>query len=158
MSEYVGPRPQPPVLLKNYFKLDCKDDRWRFTVSEIERMEASRLAELFAPESYLQKKRDQNAARKESDKLFLKKFHVAQLRHYGIDFRENWPKEQVQSLLRDAVLGGKVSTGSIIPLTQPVCDLRSCADTQQLVPNRPRVNPELATGNANRVRSTVSEL
>ncbi|KAK8241900.1 hypothetical protein HDK77DRAFT_268470 [Phyllosticta capitalensis] len=110
MSEYVGPRPQPPVLLKHYFKLDCKDDRWRFTVSEIERMEASRLAELFAPESYLQKKRDQNAARKESDKLFLKKFHVAQLRHYGIDFRENWPKEQVQSLLRDAVLGGKCQT------------------------------------------------
>ncbi|KAK8209418.1 hypothetical protein IWZ01DRAFT_483330 [Phyllosticta capitalensis] len=107
MSEPIGPRPQPPVLRKNHFKLDCKDGQWRFTVDDIERMKASRLAELFAPESFLQKKRDQNAARKEADKLFLKKFHVAQLRHYGIDFRESAPKGQVQNILRDAVLGGQ---------------------------------------------------
>jgi hypothetical protein len=102
MSEFK-PRPEPPVLKWKGFTL-CETV---FSVKGILPVEGSRLRELFDP-STLRLHRDRMAAIQDAEILFNKTFFDAQLRHYGIEFKKSLPKDELELLLRDAVLSGKV--------------------------------------------------
>lgn len=95
--------PQPPILKRNGFQLRNRV----FSVDNIERVDGSRLHELFNP-STLRHPRDQKDTAKEAQKLFKKAFFAAQLRFYEIPFKVSSNKPQLHLLLRDAVRQGKV--------------------------------------------------
>lgn len=97
-------RPEPAVLKRKGFQV-CQGI---FSVLGVDRVEGSRLKELFDPES-LRLKRDQKAARESAKELFKKDFFVAQLKHYGIGFASTANVSQLRDLLERAVRENRVS-------------------------------------------------
>ncbi|KAH8683847.1 hypothetical protein BGZ61DRAFT_455347 [Ilyonectria robusta] len=91
-------RPEPAVLKRKGFQV-CHGT---FSVSGVDRVEGSRLKQLFYPET-LRLKRDQKAARESAKELFKKDFFVAQLKHYGIEFASTAKVSQLRDLLEVAV-------------------------------------------------------
>ncbi|KAL6816164.1 hypothetical protein V8C40DRAFT_269537 [Trichoderma camerunense] len=89
--------PQPPILKRDGFQLR----KGVFSIDAIDRVEGSRLHELFNP-STLRLKRDQKAATEEARRLFRRPFFAAQLRYYGVYFPSSASKLELQALLQDA--------------------------------------------------------
>lgn len=94
--------PQPPILKRDGFQLR----KGVFSIDAIDRVEGSRLHELFNP-STLRLKRDQKAATEEARRLFRRPFFAAQLRYYGVNFPSSASKLELQVLLQDVVRQGK---------------------------------------------------
>ncbi|KAL6817145.1 hypothetical protein J3E69DRAFT_358364 [Trichoderma sp. SZMC 28015] len=107
--------PQPPILKRDGFQLR----KGVFSIDAIDRVEGSRLHELFKP-STLRLKRDQKAATEEARRLFRRPFFAAQLRYYGVYFPSSASKLELQALLQDAVRQGKCNH-----VPQPVAELEA---------------------------------
>ncbi|KAH7129054.1 hypothetical protein EDB81DRAFT_871731 [Dactylonectria macrodidyma] len=95
-------RPEPPVLKRDGFQI-CEG---KFSVSDIGRVDGSRLEQLFQPET-LRLKREQKAARESAHTLFKKAFFVAQLKYYGVKFASAAKVSDLRELLEHAVRDGK---------------------------------------------------
>ncbi|UKZ53916.1 hypothetical protein TrVGV298_007718 [Trichoderma virens] len=94
--------PQPPILKRNGFQFR----KGVLSVDSIDRVDGSRLNELFNPTT-LRLKRDQKDAAEKACQLFKKPFFAAQLRYYDIPFKSSASKTELQLLLQDAVRQGK---------------------------------------------------
>ncbi|KAF4955686.1 hypothetical protein FGADI_4379 [Fusarium gaditjirri] len=99
-----SPRPKEPQVKQNGFTLT--KGFFRATNGDVALVSASRLRELFQPES-LRLKRDQKEASETARQLFRKSFFAGQLRHYGIKLPKSGTTDTLRYLLRDAVLDGK---------------------------------------------------
>lgn len=73
----------------------------------MDRLEGRRLMELFFPQ-LLRRERDQKRAAEDARRVFNKTFFAGHLRWYGIPFKSNAVSQQLQQLLKDAVVAGKV--------------------------------------------------
>ncbi|KAK8022489.1 hypothetical protein PG993_013256 [Apiospora rasikravindrae] len=70
------------------------------------REEGCRLSELFFPER-LERQQDQDSARRAAKRLFNKEFFITQLRWYGVPFKSNAKRDELEAILRTAVGEGK---------------------------------------------------
>ncbi|KAF5671952.1 AT hook motif family [Fusarium denticulatum] len=115
----INPRPEPPVVEREDFSLtkEC----FCASIGNVERVNGSRLRELFWPET-LRLKRDQKKASDEARELFKKKsIFAGQLRHYGISFHPKKPTVgELKELLMNAVAEGQISRQSMEQALQPL--------------------------------------
>lgn len=101
--------PSAPVLRRNGFELRGRQfGPTQTTPTPERRIEGSRLLVLFYP-GRLRSWREQDEAQKAARDLFKRSFFVAQLRWYGIPFRSSALSSELQQLLRDSVVAGRVS-------------------------------------------------
>jgi hypothetical protein len=101
--------PSAPVLRRNGFELRGRQfGPTQTTATPERRIEGSRLLVLFYP-GRLRSWREQDEAQKAARDLFKRSFFVAQLRWYGIPFRSSALSSELQQLLRDSVVVGRVS-------------------------------------------------
>ncbi|KAK7960592.1 hypothetical protein PG988_011806 [Apiospora saccharicola] len=92
-----------PTLKRERFVL--QDEEFK-TVFGHDRVEGSRLLELFYPQR-LPHQEDQDSARKEAKDLFCKEFFCSQMLWYGIRFKERARAPNLEQRLRTAVEDGK---------------------------------------------------
>ncbi|KAK1249269.1 hypothetical protein MKX07_002785 [Trichoderma sp. CBMAI-0711] len=112
-------RPQMPTLKSKGFQLHGQD----FTVGGIARVGGARLQELLNP-SALRLKWEQKHATEEAYRLFNKAFFAAQLKHYDIPFHSSHKRDELLSLLKNAVSQGKCNR-----VPQSVLDIAAAMKT-----------------------------